>query len=568
MVDERVEVKPVELISLLNEAKIGTLVIPDFQRDFIWRLNQIEELLNSVVNGYFVGSILLLESPLANQRFAPRLLRGVQQSEVNLSNQSTIRFILDGQQRITSLFYAFFEPNVPLSDEFSFVCKFYIRPDSMDIFGLTDLQDLARRLRLGKDLIQQLYDIYRNQYGVDFENLPTMAIFRSEEAFNNYINNSPSLTHQFREKLRNIFDRIQAYKIPVITLPSNTSDEDIVNTFERINRTGTPLSIFELAVARYYPMGINLNVLKDRIKHRPFLTVLDEVSVLKVMALFRDLEPKSQNLLRLADTESNKNKAQILAEFHGQWDKAVNWLDAALQRIRQVYGAGKIRIGNRTIDLIPYTSMIVPLAVLLSEIDRRGNQASLYNGLDLWYWSSVFAQRYTHGTDSKSFGDVKELRTLFGNPTKKPDFIPNLEYVRGEMLKSARSSALGKAFYNQLILNNSRDLLTGQPLTISECQIDHIFPSSHFGKAADNIFNLTLLDKATNQKKKDKLPVDFISECLVSHGNSDDKLMQTLETHFIPREAYDAMKANNLDVFIQTRANHFVQVLRTKLSGV
>lgn len=562
-----VDVEQVNLISLLNEARNGALVIPDFQRDFIWRLKQIEELLNSVVNGYFVGSILLLESPLANQRFAPRLLRGVQQSDVNLTNENIIRFILDGQQRVTSLFYAFFEPDVPLSDEFNFVYKFYIRPDSMDIFGLTDLQDLARRLRLGKDLIAQLYDIYRNQYGVDFENLPTMSIFRDEEAFNNYIANSPSLTHQFREKLRNIFDRIQVYKIPVITLPINTSDEDIVNTFERINRTGTPLSIFELAVARYYPVSINLNVLKSRIKHRPFLEVLDDVSVLKAMALFKDLEPKSQNLLRLADTESNKNKAQILAEFHSLWDRAVNWLDSALERIRHVYGAGKIKIGNRTIDLIPYTSMIVPLAVLLYEIDRRGNQASLYKELDLWYWASVFAQRYTHGTDSKSFSDVRELRNLFGNPTKKPDFIPNFEYVRNEMLKSARSSALGKAFYNQLVSNNPRDLLTGQPLTISECQIDHVFPSSRFGKAADNIFNLTLLDKSTNQKKKDKPPADFIGDCLVSHGNSSDELMQTLETHFIPREAYDAMKENKMDAFIQARANHFVHVLKTKLSG-
>jgi len=562
-----VEINQVNLIPLLNKARNGALVIPDFQRDFIWQLKQIEELLNSVINGYFVGSILLLESPLANQRFAPRLLRGVQQSQVNLTNENTIRFILDGQQRVTSLFYAFFEPDVPLSDELNFVCKFYIRPDNMDIFGLIDPEDIARRLRLGADLKKQLYDIYYNQYGVDIKNLPSMSVFRNEEAFNHYIDSNPSLTHSFRERLCNLFDKIQAYKIPVITLPSNTLDEDIVNTFERINRTGTPLSIFELAVARYYPLRINLNTLKNKIKHQPFLEILDEVSVLKVMAIFKDLEPKSQNLLRLVDIQNNKNKVQILTEFYNLWDRAVNYLGRALDRIRHIYGAGKIKIGKRTIDLIPYTSMIVPLAVLLYEIERLGNQSALYEKLDFWYWANIFAQKYTHGTDSKSFNDVRELRNLFSNSTKKPDFIPNFDHVRSEMLKSARSSALGKAFYNQLILSDCRDLLTGQTLTISECQVDHIFPSSQFGRVADNIFNLTLLDKNTNQRKKDKLPVDFISECLVSHGNDINNLMRTLETHFISKEAYEAIKTNNLDAFIQARADGFICVLKRKLSG-
>jgi len=72
-----IEVKQVNLFELLDDVRKGLIVIPDFQRDFIWDLKQIEELLNSVINGYFIGSILLLESSLNNQRFAPRLIRGV-----------------------------------------------------------------------------------------------------------------------------------------------------------------------------------------------------------------------------------------------------------------------------------------------------------------------------------------------------------------------------------------------------------------------------------------------------------------------------------------------------------
>jgi len=560
-----IEVKQVNLFELLDDVRKGLIVIPDFQRDFIWELRQIEELLNSVINGYFIGSILLLESSLDNQRFAPRLIRGVQQDQINRHGHNTIKYILDGQQRITSLYYSFFEPDVPLSDDRNFVCKFYIRPDVLDIFGLEDPKDIVRRLRLGRELKDKLFEIYKSQYGVDIKYLPTIGIFKNKETFEAYINSNSSLTNSYIDKLREIFDRIQRYTIPVITLPTETSDEDIVNTFERINRTGTPLNIFELAVARYYPIGINLNTLKNRIKNRPFLGILDEVSILKVMALLKDLEPKSQNLLRLVDVRNSS--PQVLAEFNNLWERAVGYLDVALDRVRRVYGAVKIKIGKKNIDLIPYTTMIVPLAVMLYEIEKRGNPAALYNKVDLWYWSTVFSQKYTHAADTKSFSDVKVMQNWFANPQEKPDLTPNFDYVKSEMLKGARSSALGKAFYNQLILNNPMDLLTGQPITISECQVDHIFPSSRFGRAADNIFNLTLLDKNTNQKKRDKLPADFLNDCLSSHGNDTNSLMRTLESHFISAKALEALKQNNLDEFIQARAENFIGILKGKLTG-
>jgi uncharacterized protein with ParB-like and HNH nuclease domain len=302
-ISNSIKVKEVNLFELLSDVDKGLIVIPDFQRDFIWNLKQIEELLNSVLNGYFIGSILLLESFLDNLRFAPRLIRGVDRNKIDRRGHNTIKYILDGQQRITSLYYAFMEPNVPLSDDTDFAYKFYIRPDTLDIFGLEDPEDIVRRLRLGKDLKDKLFDIYRDRYGINIEQLPTIGIFRSKETFQAYISSNPSLTSSYVDRLRGIFERVQRYAIPVITMPTETSDEDIVNTFERINRTGTPLNIFELAVARYYPLGINLNLLKNDIKDRPFMKVLDEESVLKTMAILKNLEPKSNNLLRLVERQ-------------------------------------------------------------------------------------------------------------------------------------------------------------------------------------------------------------------------------------------------------------------------
>jgi hypothetical protein len=565
-ISNSIKVKEVNLFELLSDVDKGLIVIPDFQRDFIWNLKQIEELLNSVINGYFIGSILLLESFLDNLRFAPRLIRGVDRNKIDRRGHNTIKYVLDGQQRITSLYYAFMEPNVPLSDDTDFAYKFYIRPDTLDIFGLEDPEDIVRRLRLGKDLKDKLFDIYRDRYGINIEQMPTIGIFRSKETFQAYISNNPSLTSSYVDRLRGIFERVQRYAIPVITMPTETSDEDIVNTFERINRTGTPLNIFELAVARYYPLGINLNLLKNDIKDRPFMKVLDEESVLKTMAILKNLEPKSKNLLRLVERQDASSK--VIAEFSNLWSVAVNYLDVALDRVRKVYGAVELKIGKRNIELIPYTTMLVPLAVMLYEIEKHGNLAAHYNKVDLWYWSNVFSQKYVHAVDTKSFDDVLAIKNWLANPQERPDFVPNFEYVKSEMLRAARTSALAKGFYNLLILNNPRDLLTGQPITsIEECQIDHIFPFSRYGKQANNIFNLTLLDMKTNQKKKDKLPSDFLKDCLASHGNDEKKLQKTLESHFISAKALESLTDNDLEGFIHARAERFIEVLKGKLMG-
>ena len=256
-------VKPIKMIDLLNEAMNGALVIPDFQRDFVWEKKQIEELLNSVINSYFIGSILLLET--SPQKFGYRPIKGVDTQKTYKT--PTVKYVLDGQQRLTSLFYAFYEPEVPLLNELgNYICKFYFRPDTQDIFGMEDPEDITRRLKLGKQFKEKLMEILKSVYG-DISNLPTMGIFKSKETFVGYLSKIPNLDSEIKKDLQTLFDRIQIYTIPVIVLPQETSDEDIVNIFERINRIGTRLGIFELAVARYHPQGIKLNELKIGIKN-------------------------------------------------------------------------------------------------------------------------------------------------------------------------------------------------------------------------------------------------------------------------------------------------------------
>jgi len=107
---------PEPLLRLVQDAYEGKVVLPEFQRSFVWTKEQVEELLISILNGYFIGTFLILDTIPDSPMFQYRLVDGVERINpwADARKHSTIRLVLDGQQRITSVFYALYEPRIPL----------------------------------------------------------------------------------------------------------------------------------------------------------------------------------------------------------------------------------------------------------------------------------------------------------------------------------------------------------------------------------------------------------------------------------------------------------------------
>ena len=103
----------------------GEIVLPDFQRSFIWEPEDVRELIVSVLGDYFIGTMLVLEISKDDSPFALRLFEGVKEVNKEAKIQSFVKIILDGQQRTTALFYALYEPNIPLKGRKS-AYKFYL----------------------------------------------------------------------------------------------------------------------------------------------------------------------------------------------------------------------------------------------------------------------------------------------------------------------------------------------------------------------------------------------------------------------------------------------------------
>jgi hypothetical protein len=121
---------PETLLALIRSVYDGLVVVPRFQRPFVWKREDIEEVLASVLQGYFIGTFLMLDTPAKKPMFPYTTVEGVKQIEgtTRPSHNATVRLVLDGQQRITSLFYALYGPDIPLKGS-KYPHKFFLRLD-------------------------------------------------------------------------------------------------------------------------------------------------------------------------------------------------------------------------------------------------------------------------------------------------------------------------------------------------------------------------------------------------------------------------------------------------------
>src|SRR5882672_5927525 len=96
------DTNPRALKDLLAEVHSRTMALPDFQRDFVWEPGATQELIVSIANNYPAGSILRVRD--AQRVFAAREFEGAPK----LDGQKHTFLVLDGQQRLTSLYQAFY----------------------------------------------------------------------------------------------------------------------------------------------------------------------------------------------------------------------------------------------------------------------------------------------------------------------------------------------------------------------------------------------------------------------------------------------------------------------------
>jgi uncharacterized protein with ParB-like and HNH nuclease domain len=113
----------VSLNTLVHRLREGRFVIPDFQREFEWKPWDIQSLMRSIFLDYYIGSLLLWKGKKENfEALSCEDIYGYTGPE-NLEY-----IVLDGQQRLTAIYYAFLAPDLPLPSRSS-RCYYFVRVD-------------------------------------------------------------------------------------------------------------------------------------------------------------------------------------------------------------------------------------------------------------------------------------------------------------------------------------------------------------------------------------------------------------------------------------------------------
>jgi len=93
---------------LLDRVESNAIVLPEFQREFVWKRQQAKELMDSLCKGYPIGGLLTWETENPPE---------IKNDAIDEEKQALFEILLDGQQRLTVLYMLLKDDIPPYYDE-------------------------------------------------------------------------------------------------------------------------------------------------------------------------------------------------------------------------------------------------------------------------------------------------------------------------------------------------------------------------------------------------------------------------------------------------------------------
>jgi hypothetical protein len=502
------DTNPRGLKDLLAEIHGRTMALPDFQRDFVWEPGATQELIVSIANNYPAGSILRVRD--AKRAFAAREFEGAP----TLNGAQHTFLVLDGQQRLTSLYQAFYGVGEhryflnlrKLIDGADFEeAIFHVRATTKWAKAHESFDVQAQELLLPLSVLKGGAGGFL-QWLLQVTN-PLPAEQRTQML--------DALTRINQQWIKTVDD----YQFPVVTLSDKTEPDALCTIFETLNRTGVKLSVFELLTARFWPENINLRALWEKaINEHPTIGEfeVDPYYVLQAISLACRSSPscKRGDVLNLASND--------IANW---WSRAVGGLGLGLEILRDDC---KVMLPK----WLPYQTMLPPLAAVLASagMPKNAEAGAHREKIKQWFWCAVLGQAYESAPNSQSAKDVTELlqwlkggqppeavRAFRFDPRALRDVTPRQRSIyRGIICLILGGGA--KDFHTQ-------SLITGKLVVEQGIDDHHIFPAAYLAKKGigtarirDCVLNRTLIDRTTNQMISDRAPSDYLTEIRTTPG--------------------------------------------------
>lgn len=548
---------------LLEAAEAQTLQLPDFQRDWVWDEDGILALLVSIVRGFPVGAILTLEVG-GSVNFRPRPLSPL------LANGAAPReFLLDGQQRLTSLFQAIYldRPVTTKTAKGVEVDRLFFADLSVardqdanpEDWIVMTRGDGLETTNFGRNVTRD-YSTAEKQYEAHM--FPLNRVYREHEwmfGYRSHWHSRSSDVHEMDQALfRNVLRPVQSYEMPIIRLSKTNSREAICTVFEKVNTGGKKLDAFELLTAIYAADEFNLREdwlgmpdkhgRFDRIRGHDRHDVCAKLASTDFLQACTALWTMDRRASAEAEDKRDKELPPVTVRREAMLSLPLAEYRHHSGPIEEGYGQSKRFLSARKIIWhrdVPYPSQLITLAAVFSRLPAKERTAAASAKLEHWYWACVFGELYAGSVESRIARDIPELLAWIRENGPGPATIGEAVF-RIDRLDTLRSrlAAAYKGVSARLMDCGARDFISGEPFQImtyfkDDVDIHHIFPRKWCVDAKipaatyDSIINKSPLSKLSNSRIGGDAPSVYLRRIEEKDGITPASLDAILASHLI-----------------------------------
>lgn len=536
MQQPKIEVQPQMLSQLLNEMQMGKLQVPRFQRDFVWPLTKTRKLLDSMYKEFPIGTFFLWSAP----KNSPMLFRPLTELGIPKPIEgSEISYILDGQQRLASLFVVINGIKLGSRD--------YGRV-SIDL-GTATSYDNALDEGFEEDIF-----VYRSGDGQRFIPVRDLVGINHLDIYDNVPKKWKPAFNRAHNVLRS------TYPLSVVRIKEQELS-DAIEIFQRINQAGKRLSRYDLVCANIWSEDFDFRKrvasLNEQFASQGFGSVHETIFTQSFALILKDRCTTAAEL----SLETN--------EIARSWDEVIRALRLAI-------AFASNSLGVKRAEFLPYRGILPVLAYYFNYSPKSAISAHKREGLWKWFWRVALSERYSTTSPSRMAEDALKLKKLYEGDGRVEFDYPikvSLDAVsRSRMTRT--TSALRNAIVCMLALKEPRSLKDGSPVNLNDrffsslkrAERHHIFPISYLKEMnvpATRVHlsaNFCFIPSDLNREIGGRSPSDYLAQ--YKEENPDFKAAAA--SHLIPVEPKSSIWRDDYDGFLDERAEIMVEEL-TKL---
>nr|WP_294922885.1 DUF262 domain-containing protein [uncultured Flavobacterium sp.] len=477
------------LFHYLEDFERGIIRIPAFQRDFEWKLDKKVKLFDSIKNGYPIGSILFWRPDFSNlddfRNFESEKIGSYYLKERSID----YFYILDGYQRLSTLFGCLVNPN-----------KTNLKRDNIEwriefdlVFNL-ETDKIGLSTKKNKEVHE--VELYKFVDGIEFYNFQT-ELFK--------LNLDERTVDIYLERYKDFSLKLSSYDIPSIDMIGG-STEEAVDIFTRLNSEGAKITsdwkVSALSFNKFknFRLGTEIDNLINDLKIYNFHKISRKL-------IFQCITNSFGIVYFDKSSQEDNRKIERLAKDENFVEISRKSLDAILKAVQFLYNELYVYNSN----LLPYNSQLIFITDFFNKIENPSLKQ--LESLKKWFWITSYSNYFTIYNLSKQRLAYNQFQEFIKNEDLDPIFYDDsINGFRTEKfpLKINKGSVRSKA-YALFIVNHFKGITSKNYLKLKNNDNEGVifsesvlFKINSLDNLSENYFPLFIDKQAFNNKIKIK----------------------------------------------------------------